>query len=216
MSSAAMLPVANPATMSKDGSIEVPGKRSYDSTMTDFEAELASSEVEEMGPLDAAIAKGEQRWAALQGLLDSNKTRSSRSSVAERLVRNHVAVLRDVTNPNPLSQLELVRVQLEWAAHADTALREITRRLLKRRSGAEELEERLDTLDAQQVAAWGMTAKYLDSRIQSSDHERPGRAPDMSLNEASSMRAACQEVWWEAYQSMRMSSPGSRVSRRMM
>lgn len=83
--------------------VEVPGKRSYDSgpaaapgsydsTMTDFEAEIAAQEVQAC-PVEAALAKGEPRWQRLQDLLDSKLSRSPCSGAAERLVTNHAAVL---------------------------------------------------------------------------------------------------------------------------
>jgi hypothetical protein len=49
----------------------------------------------------------------------------------------------------------------------------------------------------------GEAAKYLDSRIQSQPHERPGRAPDMNPSEATAMRQALQEIWWQAHQTAR-------------
>jgi hypothetical protein len=175
---------------------------SYDSTMTEFEAEQAVQDALNC-PVELALIKGAPRWQLLQDLLDSRRSRSSYSAAAERLIKNHAYVLRDLTNPHPISQLELVRVSQAAAEHADQALREVARRLLKKRTGAETIEEHLDTSDEQAVATWAATAKYLDSRIQSQPHERPGRAPDMNPNEATAMRQALQEIWWQAHQTAR-------------
>ena len=175
---------------------------SYDSTMTEFEAEQAVQDALNC-PVELALIKGAPQWQLLQDLLDSRRSRSSYSAAAERLIKNHAYVLRDLTNPHPISQLELVRVSQAAAEHADQALREVARRLLKKRTGAETIEEHLDTSDEQAVATWAATAKYLDSRIQSQPHERPGRAPDMNPNEATAMRQALQEIWWQAHQTAR-------------
>eukprot|EP00966_Prymnesium_polylepis_P269753 6231406-Prymnesium_polylepis.1 len=74
--------------------------------------------------------------------------------------------MRDVANPSadknivgvPLTQTELKRVPAEHAHYADQALREVVRRLLGRRPGSEQLEERLDPSTPAQAAAWAQTA----------------------------------------------------------
>ena len=53
-------------------------------------------------------------------------------------------------------------------------------------------------------AAWSCTATYLSGRIQSADHERPGRKPDMTPQAAEMMRAVLQEIWWESWEILRM------------
>eukprot|EP00966_Prymnesium_polylepis_P287879 6649191-Prymnesium_polylepis.1 len=74
--------------------------------------------------------------------------------------------MRDVANPSadkniigvPLTQIELRRVAAADAPYADQALREVVRRLLGRRPGSEQLEERLDPSTPMQAAAWAQTA----------------------------------------------------------
>ena len=59
----------------------------------------------------------------------------------------------------------------------------------------------------EQVQAWSLVATYLSSRIQSTPEERPGRKPDMTPESADILRAALQEVWWQAYQVLRRRGP---------
>ena len=151
----------------------------------------------------AAIASGKPHWEQLEELLKQSSPRSATSLAAQRLITNHVAVLKDVCNANPVSQLELTRAHESVADHVDTALRELARRLIRHRKGADALEKLLDTLDTIAVGAWATTARFLDGRIQSAAHERPGREPDMSLQQAIAMRQVLQEVWWESYQATR-------------
>jgi len=181
------------------------GKISYDSTMDThrLEAELAAEETPEaVGPIEEALASGHPQWQGLCNLLHKGKYRGgARTEAATKLILNHEAVLRDVCKACPCSQLELARVQVGSAKHADMALREVARRLLKHRPGADAVaEEHLDPLDAEQVSAWATAAKFLDGRIQASAHERPGRDPDMSAAAATAMRQVLQEIWWASWQ----------------
>ena len=105
---------------------------------------------------------------------------------------------RDVTNPEPKTQTELVRVKRAHAAYVDQALREVARRLLGRRPGLDRFEVRVDPANEAQAAAWAGTAAYLGGRIQSTKKEKPGRKPDMSPAAAAAMRAVLREVGGEA------------------
>jgi hypothetical protein len=107
-------------------------KRSYDSTMTDFEAEIAAADVPEPpSPLDEALRASKALWAGLLAVSQPlGEGVRPRAEAARRLIDNHAAVLRDLTNPAPTTQLQLKRASLEEAAHADSFLREVARRLL--------------------------------------------------------------------------------------
>ena len=176
-----------------------PRPNSYDSTMATFEAEEAAAEVpEDIGPVGKALLKSEPIWTQLR-LVANRPARNPREEAAFKLIANHEAVLRDVTNEAPTTQLDLTRASIEDVEHVDQALREISRRLLPRRAELKGItEEQLDPAVPEQAAAWAATAKYLDSRIQSQAGERPGREPDMSPQAAAVMRAVLQGMWWAA------------------
>ena len=54
-------------------------------------------------------------WADLRSLLDTAEATDD-VAAARRLICNHEAVLRDVTNPKPISQHELKRVEISALA----------------------------------------------------------------------------------------------------
>ena len=143
------------------------------------------------GPLDKVLQDGATAWKALLDLSKRNGPLAAaepRKEAARKLIANHEAVLRDLTNPSadknivgkPLTQLELQRVPVAQAQHADEALREVARRLLKE--------------EAEQPETWAQMATYLDGRIQGAAEEKPGRTPDMSEAAAAAMRAVLAEV----------------------
>ena len=103
-------------------------------------------------------------------------------------------MLHDVTNPVPKSQPELTRAAMNDAHHVDQAMREISRRLLGKREGADALEERLDANAPGQAKAWALTAQYLSKRLQESANACPGREPDMSPAASAAFRAVLLEV----------------------
>ena len=89
---------------------------------------------------------------------------SDAHEVARKLIMNHVAILGDLTNPEPLTQLDLERVHPSLAEHVDDALREVTRRLLLKDDQEEEEED-----GAAAGAAAGATAGAARSRGQGAD-----------------------------------------------
>jgi len=198
-------PIGSPVGSKRRGAPDQPGDGSYDSTITSFEAEteaaLAATDID-VSPVDEALACSQPQWDQLRALLSDDPCMDTAHEEAGRkLVLNHAAVLRDITNPTPVSQLQLVRVPEEHAQHVDQALREVARRLLRKRPGAKTIaKERIDvTMTPDQVTAWAKTSKYLDGRIQSDPSQKPGRKPDMSRAASEAMRALLQELWWKTY-----------------
>ena len=168
--------------------------------------------------LTATIAATAPHWEMLRKALDKGATTAAtreamestalgipfhyRESAARKLVGNHVNVLRDVCNPSathniygkPLTQLELVRVDVSLAPYADEVLRETARRLLGRRAGLELLEVQPDPSNEAQTAAWSATVEYLLGRIQSTEDQKPGRTPDLEYHVSGAMKATLEEV----------------------
>ena len=143
------------------------------------------------GPLDKVLQDGADAWKALLDLSKRNGPLAAaepRKEAARKLIANHEAVLRDLTNPSadkniigkPLTQVELKRVPVAQAQQADEALREVARRLLKE--------------EAEQPETWAQMAAYLNGRIQGTPEQKPGREPDMSADAAAAMRAVLKEV----------------------
>jgi len=119
---------------------------------------------------------------------------SAREEAAKKLISNHEAVLRDITDLMPRTQPELGRVPLFDAPYVDQMLREVSRRLLGRRSDAYELPDAAAPSTVGQSEAWAQTATYLYGRIQAAPGEKPGREPDMSVAAANALREVLQEV----------------------
>ena len=152
---------------------------------------------------DAALASSAPRWEALRRLMDSSTSAGSttladgaaaqhshdaREEAARKLITNHEAVVRDVTNASPMTQPQLQRVTEAAAPYVDQALREAARRLLGRRPGAQQLQQGVEAETAL------LTARYLHNRIQSMAEEKPGRHPDMSTAASAALRAVLAEV----------------------
>ena len=154
---------------------------------------------------------------AVPGTTGAQHGAEAHEAAARKLIHNHAYVLRDLTNPSRvtningigLSQWNLERVAPEHALDAELALIEIARRLLglpprprprarpppRARASTDEAEVVTDEAeDTVRRAVWAATARYLAGRIQASPEEMPGRTPDMSPAAASAMRAVLSEL----------------------
>lgn len=181
---------------------------SYDSTITDFnaeEAERAAMEILENG-VEETLSASARPWDDLRRCLDARPLKNAhRQAIARKLIDNHCLVLRDICNECPTTQLQLKRLPPSAARHADAALREVARRLCGKSAEVKSIPaEQIDMRSPPaQVQAWSSLATYLSGRIQSRDNERPGRAPDMSPESAELLRAVLQQLWFEAYEIQR-------------
>ena len=88
--------------------------QSYDSTMTAFENEALAAAHEvpaEPDEVGEVLAASEPLWAKLKAKLHASPC----GEAARKLISNHEAVLRDVTNPAPVSQMDVPRVPVAQA-----------------------------------------------------------------------------------------------------
>jgi hypothetical protein len=116
---------------------------------------------------------------------------AAQQEAAEKLMSNHAAVLRDLTNPSPKSQIELARQSIGLSDLVDRALAEVVRRL----GGA-----RSEPANTTEAAVWAATARLLSARLQSTRDDMQyhphfkNRAPDMSVAAVAAMRKVLEEM----------------------
>ena len=159
----------------------------------------------EAGPSDLGSAASAHPYAA-------------RREAAVKLVVNHLAVLRDMTNRAPSTQRHLKRLATEDCLHASDALREVAVRLICGQGttsarGASEAKStargdaaslaslatrRPEPPSPAAAAAWAAACTYLAQRTQATDEASPGRKADMSAAAAAALCAVLEEVRREA------------------
>jgi len=116
---------------------------------------------------------------------------AARREAAEKLLSNHDAVLRDMTNKAPRSQSEIKRQPIAVRDLVDRALAEIVRRLAGGRSVPATPRE---------ATVWFESAQLLCARLQSTRDDMQyhphfkKRAPDMSVAAVASMRKVLGEM----------------------
>jgi len=153
---------------------------------------------------DALLNPGHAHlWAAVQLRFEltsfTGADSVARHEACRTLLTNHQAVLADMTNHAPVSQLHLERLPSEVMPYADQVLREVCRRLLGCPYGGARggiLDERLEAshpLRDEQRRAWSAAATFLDRRIQTG-MSPSGRTADMSEEAAAVLRAVLREV----------------------
>lgn len=163
--------------------------------------------------LDEVLDDNSRKWETLTRLAEgSDPTHAEftaagfpvevRVEAAKKLISNHVAVLKDITNPAPKTQTELPRVDRSLAQFVDLFLLETARRLLGRREQQLEASmlDRFLTVDLEQVKderaaeAWAHSARFLTARIQIDPAHFEGRRPDMSKDGSRAFLAVCNEL----------------------
>jgi hypothetical protein len=110
-----------------------------------------------------------------------------------KLMQNCDKVVFDICNPGPnniygktLTQTHLKRVDPKDTRHVQEMIKAACRRLLgKETSGASTKDEAL---------VWANAAWFLGVRVQGSDREMPGRAPDMSAAQAEAMKTVLGQI----------------------
>lgn len=160
--------------------------------------------------LESLLVKNKAKWHEVAGCTPAGRaavgaaagfSRAARQEASHQLVRNHEAVLLDMTNRGPstkgvvqpkLSQPTLARVEPGDARHADELLREVARRLL---GANERLPQLRPSKDGGAKAAWRTGVAFLLSRIQVEEFmEQYKRGPDMSEAAADAMRGVLREL----------------------
>jgi len=111
---------------------------------------------------------------------------------ASKLISNRDKVVKDICNPGStavnggsVTQTDLKRLQPGQQASVDAMVREVCGRLLGKSAAAP------GPSDAQ---VWADAAQYLNSRIQATKKEMPGRKRDMSVGAATAMRVALAQI----------------------
>merc|ERR1712100_919107 len=90
-----------------------------------------------------------------------------------KLGANRQNVVLDITNPSPLTQTHLARVDVKFKAVVDAMVREVSSCLggktsMSKPSAPEELK------------VWATAASYLSKRVQGAPEDMRSRKPDMS------------------------------------
>jgi hypothetical protein len=148
---------------------------------------------------EAASAEWAKLLASLSRHPLPSKCRPAALEAAQQIITCHVDILCDMSNPLPVSQLQLKRVPADTPEHvlyADQALREVARRLLgpaARDMAPIELQSPL------QAQIWCSVASFLTGRVQSRREEYPGREPDLNHTAAAAFKAVLQSLWWQGY-----------------
>ena len=159
-----------------------------------------------------AVMDDAGRWCKLRVSLDetgicsdenpslASCSRDARYEAAYKLISNHERVLADLTNQSstnidgkPLTQTFTIKRLLESdRPHVDRFLYEVARRLL----GAYVCTDSIMPIPTDEDAAtiWVAACNYLETRIQSTPEQKPGREPDMSVDAAEAMVAVMRQL----------------------
>ena len=153
--------------------------------------------------ISRASEAAEAEWATLLACLSRHplpsKCRPAALEAAQQIINGHVAILCDISNPLPVSQLQLKRVPADTPEHvlyADQALREVARRLLG--PAAQDMAP-IELQSPLQAHIWCSVASFLTGRVQSRREEYPGRKPDLNHAAAAALKAMLQRLWWQGH-----------------
>jgi len=127
------------------------------------------------------------------GAATALRTMLGRLEAAHLLMSNSERVVQDIVNPGPnnidgktLTQVNLMRVEGRHKAAVNEMVKAVGRRLLGQEvSGPSAKDEAL---------VWAQAAAFLSGRIQGSQEQMPGRAPDMSMNAALAMQKVLGQI----------------------
>jgi hypothetical protein len=112
---------------------------------------------------------------------------------AQMLMHNRERVIQDITNPGPkniegkkLTQTDLKRVGSEHRASVDAMVNEVCCCLLGRTTSRKPSPE--------DAPVWAQATAFLAGRIQGTESDCPGRAPDMSSAAATALRTMLAQM----------------------
>ena len=177
------------------------------------------SRLHEIVSFEALLTKPDRHWMLLKELAQlqghgvtvgigvaAAHPQKHRHEAALKIILGRYKLLVDITNPSPVTQLDLTRVPRAHAVYVDRYLFEVARRCLGRRLHVPEaqllyslLERRLP-LDRStpegtlQLSTWRAAGSYLEMRIQSTKEQKPGREPDLRPQVAAVMHDVLREV----------------------
>jgi len=120
------------------------------------------------------------------------RTLLAQMEAAHMLMSNRERVVQDITNPGPknidgkeLTQTDLKRLDIKHQASVNAMIKEVSCRLFGKTSS---------TPPPQEVLVWAEAASFLSGRIQGTPNEMRGRAPDMSSDAATALRAVLAKL----------------------
>jgi hypothetical protein len=108
---------------------------------------------------------------------------------SQRLLGNRDKVVKDIVNPAPITQRELLRVDSKHEARVNEMITEVCNRLEMKAAKKP---------SAQEAPVWAVAADYLSARIQGSPASCPGRKADMSVHAANALHAVLAQIGQES------------------
>jgi hypothetical protein len=118
---------------------------------------------------------------------ESARTKADAAEASKLLSANKDNVINDITNDNPDTQTNLVRVK----SVSKNIVKDFYAEVINVLGGAKFLSL---PPDSQNVQVWGRAARYLSSRAQGSAEEMRGRSPDMSPGAAAALRMVLDQI----------------------
>jgi hypothetical protein len=120
---------------------------------------------------------------------DEIATQNGAIEASQRLQGNRDKVVKDIVNPAPITQRELLRVDSKHEARVNEMITEVCNRLEMKAARKP---------SAQEAPVWAVAADYLSARIQGSPASCPGRKADMSVHAANALHAVLAQIGQES------------------